>query len=327
MHSSNPLNRRAFALAAGAFGMGLAGVGRAAAFPQQRVAMIVPFSAGTAVDVVARFLAAKLAQQWNQPVFVENRVGGDGVIGTKAVKAAPEDGHTILYTGPPFLFAPDINTAAGYDPLKDFKPVARVTAPVYMLAATMNAPYNTFQEFVAAARRSGARLDVGTVGMHSTATVSGMAKAAGAEINIVNYKTTAQLISDGIAGHVPLVLSALGSLAQLTRDGKLKALATSGPKRSVVTPEVPTAMEGGATGFSVVSWNGAFVRTGTPDATVAAIAGAIRKATSEPDFLAFCKVQGLEPAFEDGKIWAQDLLSEKTSLSELLRQSGAWGNK
>lgn len=322
MHSGNRITRRSFMLAAGALGLALAGAAQAATFPQRPVAMIVPFPAGTAVDVVARFLATRLTQQWSQPVYVENRVGADGLIGTVAAKMAPADGHTILYSGPPFLFVPDLNPQADYDPLKDFRPVARVTAPVYMLAATRNEPYGTFQEMVETARRTGGQLDIGTAGAHGTATAAGMARAAGVDVNIINYKTTAQLISDSIAGHVPMVLSALGSLNALTHNGSLKALAVSGPQRSIIAPEVPTAMEAGAKDFSVVSWNGAFVRTGTPDAAVDAIAQAIHKATLGQDFIEFCRAQGLEPAFEDGKAWLEALPAERTYLNGLLRQSG-----
>jgi len=325
MPSTASLNRRAFAIGASAFGLG--GMARAATYPQQRVAMIVPFPAGTAVDVVGRFIASKLGQQWNQAVTVENRAGADGVIGTRAVKLAPADGQTILYTGPPFLFASLFSPDAGYDPFQDFVPAARVTAPVYMLAANPSTPFNSFKDMVEAARRRGTKLDVGTAGSHSAATVSGMAKAAGIDVNIVHYKATGQLINDGIAGHVPLVLSALGSLNPLTREQKLRALAVSGPKRSIIAPEVPTAMEAGATGFSVVSWNGAFVRTGTPESVVVAITEGIRKATHEPDFLEFCRVQGLEPAFEDGKQWGKDLPAERTYLAELMKQSGVLQGK
>lgn len=322
MRDTASINRRTFAIGAGAFGLGLCGAARGAAYPQQRVAMIVPFPAGTAVDVVGRFIASKLGQQWNQPVTVENRAGGDGVIGTRAVKQAPADGQTILFTGPPFLFAPLFNPDAGYDPFQDFVPAARVTAPVYMLAANPSSPFQSFRDMVDAARRGGTRLDVGTAGSHSAATVAGMAKAAGVEVNIVHYKATGQLINDGIAGHVPLVLSALGSLSALTREKKLRALAVSGPRRSIVAPDVPTAMEAGATGFSVVSWNGAFVRTGTPETTVKAIGDGIRKATADADFLEFCRVQGLEPAFEAGPQWAKDLPGERSYLADLMRQSG-----
>jgi len=322
MPSTASTNRRTFAIGAGAFGLGLGAAARGAAYPQQRVAMIVPFPAGTAVDAVARFLASKLGQQWNQPVTVEDRAGGDGVIGTRAVKMAPADGHTILFTGPPFLFAPLFNPDAGYDPFQDFVPAARATAPVYMLAANPSSPFQSFRDVVDAARRTGAKVDVGTAGSHSAATVAGMAKAAGVEVNIVHYKTTGQLINDGIAGHVPLVLHALGALNALTRERKLRPLAVSGPKRSIIAPEVPTAMEAGATGFSVVSWNGAFVRTGTPDSIVAAIGEGIRKATQDADFLEFCRLQGLEPAFENGAQWARELPAERSYLAGLMRQSG-----
>lgn len=191
-----------------------------------------------------------------------------------------------------------------------------------MLAANPSTPYNSFREMADAATRHGAKLDVGIAGSHSAAAASGMAKAAGFEVNIVKYKNTGQLISDGIAGHVPLVLSALGSLNTLARAGKLKALAVSGSKRSIIAPEVPTAMEAGAKGFALTSWNGAFVRTGTSDAIVAGITAGIRKATSDDDFLKFCHLQGLEPAFENGAQWARELPAERTYLAELLRQSG-----
>ena len=225
--------------------------------------MIVPFPAGTAVDVVARFLATRLTQQWNQSVYVENRVGADGLIGTVAARMAPADGHTILYTGPPFLFVPDLNPQADYDPLEGFsagrtRDRAGLHAGGDQERALQHLPGDGGNG-KAHRRPAGCRHCRRARHRHGR----GMARAAGVDINIINYKTTAQLISDSIAGHVPMVLSALGSLNTLTHNGSLKALAVSGPQRSIIAPEVPTAMEAGAKDFSVVSWNGAFVRTGT----------------------------------------------------------------
>lgn len=236
--------------------------------------------------------------------------------------AAPQDGHTILFTAPTFLFVPYLNTDAGYAPLQDFVPAARIVIPTYLLAASPLAPFKSFRELADLGKRGGAKVNLGVAGSHSAAAASGMAKAAGFEVNIVHYKTNGQMINDAIGGHIPLVLASLSTLNNLARDGRLRALAVSGATRSIVAPEVPTAMESGAKGFAVTSWTGAFVRSGTPDAIIAAITAGIRKATSEDDFLKFCHLQGIEPAFEAGSQWAKELPREQTYLAELLRQSG-----
>lgn len=298
------------------------GVRAADIFPQRRVTLLVPFTVGTAADAVARFLAARLSVQWGVPVIVENKAGADGVVGTKAVQLAPADGHTVLFTGPPFLYNTETMDAPPYVPLQDFRPVARVSSAMWMVAASQGTAFHNLQELIAVAKKSRAEIDVAVSGSTATAVVTALGATTGIRFKPIPYISTAQAISDTAAGHVALVVASIPGIAPLVRAGRLKGLGVSGMQRSISVPEIPTLAEAGARGYGIVSWNAAFVRAGTPEGSVAVLADGLRSVASADDFKAFAREQGVEPAFMGPAAWGQEAAAERSRWIGLLSEAG-----
>ncbi|KAK67746.1 tripartite tricarboxylate transporter substrate binding protein [Bordetella bronchiseptica] len=305
-------------------GLMLGAVARAqpAAYPAHRVTLLVPYTAGTAADAVARFIAAKLTALWGTTVLVENKAGADGVVGTRAVLQAPADGHMVLFTGPPFLYNTEMLQTAPYVPLRDFQPVARVSSAMWLFAAGRQAPFANLAELIALDKRQGRAADIAVSGSAAMAVATALKNATGARLNIVPYTSTSQAITDAAAGHVDAVAAAIAGVAPLVRSGMLNALGVSGPTRSLAVPEIPTLAEAGAPGFGFVSWNAAFVRSGTPEAAIARLAEGMGAVAASAEFREFAREQGVEPAFMGPDAWPAEAADQQARWSGLLREAG-----
>lgn len=314
--------RRALLAALPALVLGGAVRARPTAFPEHRVTLLVPYTAGTAADAVARYIAAKMTSLWNTTVMVENKAGADGVVGTRAVQQAPADGHTVLFTGPPFLYNTDMLDAPPYTPLRDFLPVARCSSAMWLFAAGKNAPFSDLRGLIDLGRRQSDGIAIAVSGSAAMAVATALKAAIGVRFNIVPYTSTSQAITDAAAGHVDAVAAAIAGVAPLVRAGRLNALGVSGPTRSLAVPEIPTLAEAGAPGFGFVSWNAAFVRSGTPDAAIATLAEGLRAVTASADFRDFAREQGVEPAFLGPDAWPAEAAAEQARWSALLREAG-----
>lgn len=314
--------RRALLAAIPALMLGGGALAQKAGFPAQRVTLLVPYTAGTAADAVARFIAARLTGLWGITVMVENKAGADGVVGTRAVLQAPADGHTVLFTGPPFLYNTEMLDSPPYVPLRDFQPVARCSSAMWLFAAGKHAPFSSLRELIELNRREGGSVDIAVSGSAAMAVATALKSATGVRFNIVPYTSTSQAITDAAAGHVDAVSAAIAGVAPLVRAGKLNALGVSGPTRSLAVPEIPTLAEAGATGFGFVSWNAAFVHSGTPLATIAALADGMRAVTTSAEFRDFAREQGVEPSFMGPDAWPAEAAAEQARWSALLREAG-----
>lgn len=314
--------RRALLAAIPALMLGGTAWAQKAAFPAQRVTLLVPYTAGTAADAVARFIAAKLTSLWGVAVLVENKAGADGVVGTRAVLQTPADGHTVLFTGPPFLYNTEMLDSPPYTPLRDFQPVARCSSAMWLFAASKRAPFSSLPELIELNRRQGSAVDIAISGSAAMAVAIALKSATGVRLNIVPYTSTSQAITDAAAGHVDVVAAAIAGVAPLVRADKLNALGVSGPTRSLAVPEIPTLAEAGAAGFGFVSWNAAFVRSGTPQAAITALANGIRTVTISAEFREFAREQGVEPAFMGPEAWPAEASAEQARWSALLREAG-----
>ncbi|PAX93960.1 hypothetical protein CKW47_13435, partial [Bordetella pertussis] len=266
-----------------------------AAYPAHRVTLLVPYTAGTAADAVARFIAAKLTALWGTTVLVENKAGADGVVGTRAVLQAPADGHMVLFTGPPFLYNTEMLQTAPYVPLRDFQPVARVSSAMWLFAAGRQAPFANLAELIALDKRQGRAADIAVSGLGRHGGGDRAQERHRARLNIVPYTSTSP--SHHRRRRRPCRRrgpAAIAGVAPLVRSGMLNALGVSGPTRSLAVPEIPTLAEAGAPGFGFVSWNAAFVRSGTPEAAIARLAEGMGAVAASAEFREFAREQGVE---------------------------------
>ena len=275
-------------------------VAAAQAWPFKAIRIIVPFPPGNASDVAARALADRLAQRLGQSVIVENRAGAQGAIGVEAVTKAPADGHTLLITSlSPLVITPHVSKNLPYDPLRDLAPVARIGWTSMILVAPPSFPANTVQELIAYGRANPGKLSYASLGAGtiSMLTMEVFKEATGLDILHVPYKGSAQAVTDLIGGQVPLMFDGMTSSYGHVKNGKLKALATSATKRSVLAPEIPTLAESGMSGLKdigVEGWTGMLAPAGTPATIIERLNAEVNLILEQADFKTRANGQNLD---------------------------------
>ena len=266
--------------------------------PDRPMRLIVPFPAGSATDTVSRILMQKLGVRLGQQIVVENRPGASGSIGIDMIAKAAPDGATIgLITASTHGVAPALGNKLPYDPIKDFKPIAMVGAAPYVLAMYPGIPAKTVAELVALAKTKPGELNYGSAGLASVAHLAAalFASETGIELTHVPYKSSAQSSIDMITGRLDMQFATVAPTLQNIRDGKLRALATTGRKRVFVLPDVPTMIESGVKDYDVALWFGYVAPAGTPDAIVARLNRDMAAILSDPETAETLRQQGFEP--------------------------------
>ena len=280
----------------------LAGVPAAAQpdanYPDRPIRLIVPFPAGSATDTVSRILTQKLGARLGQQLVVENRAGASGNIGVDIIAHAAPDGYTLgLITASTHGVAPALSAKLSYDPIADFKPVSMVGAAPYVLVLYPGIPAKTISELVALAKTKPGQFNYGSAGPASVAHLAAalFASLTGIEMTHVPYKSSAQSSIDLITGRLDMQFATVAPTLQSIRDGKLRALATTGRKRVAVLPDVPTMIEQGVTDYDVALWFAYAMPAGTPDAIVARLNGAMTAVLTEGETVEALRKQGFEP--------------------------------
>lgn len=291
-------SRRALLLAmAGA--AALPGIASAAAgFPEHPIRIIVPYSTGGSADQTARLLAEPLGQRLGKPVIVENRPGAAGNIGTQEVANAKPDGYTLLlgFDGT-LVVAPNVMSKLPFDTLKNFQPVSKLVNTTLILAANPAVPANDFAELLAYSKKNPTALSYGTTGTGSTLHLGGELLKAQTGINWMHvpYKGGGQALNDTVGGSTPLVYTAVATVAQYLKSGRLKGIGVSSPVRSPAVPDVPTIAERGVPGFDVSSWFGLLAPAGTPRDIVDRLNREVLAVMNDPALRERYLSLGLEP--------------------------------
>ena len=254
-------------------GIGHVGAAHAQSYPDKPVKLILPYTAGSPNDVLARLIAPPLSTRLRQSVIVENRPGGGTSIGVKAVIAAEPDGYTLLYSNTPVhLIAPLASRSATFDPIKDFVPIAMTGTSSLILVISPAIPANTIQEFVAYAKANPGKLSFGYGRGTLPHLVGEMFKIATAtDIASIPYRGGAQAVPDILGGRIHMNFGTPATLVPLIRDGKLRALAITSAARYADLPNVPTMIESGLPNVTAVSYYGILGPAGTPAGVVTKI--------------------------------------------------------
>jgi tripartite-type tricarboxylate transporter receptor subunit TctC len=228
-------------------------------FPSKPLRIVVPFPAGSATDTVARILGGSVSQAVGQPVVVDNKAGADGAIAASEVAKAAPDGYTMLLaTNSPMSVVPVMKKVPPYDPIADFTPITDVGRYTFFIVVHPDVPAKTLQELIGYAKSNPGKLNYATgntTGIVSTALFQSL---AGIRMLHVPYKGEPQAITDVLANRVQLIFASSTTSVPHIRDGKLRAIVTTLPKRSSVLPNVPTIAEAGMPEFSIVSWAALF---------------------------------------------------------------------
>ena len=283
------INRRTFAaMAATGFGLAAVGSGHAQSFPSKPVKIILPYTPGSPNDVLVRLVAPYLTTRLGQPVVVDNRPGGGTTIGAKAVMTAEPDGHTLLFTNTPtHVIAPLISKSITFDPIADFVPVVAVGSTILVMVIGPNIPASSVQEFVAHAKANPGKLNFGFGQGTLPHLVGELFKATtGADVASIPYRGGAQAVTDLMGGRIDMNFGATVTLAPLARDGKLKALAVTGPARSRDLPDVPTMTEAGLPNVTTVTYYGLMGPPGMPADVVGRINSEVNEILKSTDLIA-----------------------------------------
>jgi tripartite-type tricarboxylate transporter receptor subunit TctC len=254
-----------------------------APYPSQPVRFVIAFGPGGVADTTSRLVAEKLGEKLGQRVIIENNPGGGGIAAARAVLSAPADGHTLALLTNGTSISVSLFNNLTFNPLTDFAPVTKIGKFEFFLAANANSPYRSLADMIKAAREAPGKLNVGTVNPGSTQHLSALLlkSTAGIEFQWVPFRNSPDLLVALLRGDVDAAIDAYAAFRGNIDDGKLRALATSAPTRSPLLPNIPTAQEDGAGNFDVTSWNGMFVRAGTPPAIIAQLNAAMREVLAD----------------------------------------------
>ena len=292
--------RAKWMLAIGALLLAISGSTLAAKadYPDKPIRIVVPYTPGGTVDLLARALSPYLTKAWNQQIIVENRPGAGGSVGAEYVAAAPGDGYTLfLSTNSPLTTNVAVFKTLNYDPLKDFVPVILAGENSLVLAVDPRLPVKSVDDLIALAKKEPGRLIGASSGNGSTShmALAEFDKMAGVDITHVPYKGGVPSLTAVISGEAQLVFADVVPTLPMIRDKRVNALATTGLNRSGVTPDIPTLNELGLKGFSVTAWIGLVAPKGTPQAVVDKLNGEINTILKDPELRAQIIKFGIDP--------------------------------
>ncbi len=311
-------------LLATAIAAGLAGPA-AAQYPDKPVRLVVPFTAGGSPDTTARRVAQRLTQELKQQFVVENRPGAAGNIGAESVARSAPDGYTLMMMANSHVINPALYARITYDAVKDFTPICLILRGGSMMVVPADSPAKTVTEFVELAKANPGKLNFGSGGAGSPAHLAAEAfrQATGIDYVHVPYKGAPEivraLLSDQVQVGFPTFETALGQVQQKT----LRALATTGSKRSRLLPDTPTLLEALPDGFSLEGWLGLVAPAGTPPDVGKAIVAAMTNALKDPAFREQLESGGSEIDFKAGSEFGATLPGELVKWRKLVEGVGA----
>lgn len=294
-------------------------------YPDRSVVVIVPQSPGGANDSIARVIAHLLTTQLGQPFVIENRVGAGGTIGTALAARAKPDGHTLLLTADSAqVINPALYRNPGFDPIKDFEPIAPLATAGYVLVANNGFKPNTVAELIAAAKAEPGRIAIGSAGNGTLNHLIGemLEKAAGIDMMHVPYKGAAAAVNDLIGGQVQVSVQSLPSSIAHIRAGKIKVLGVVNEKRVAALPDVPTIGET-VKGFGQTPWYGLFAPAGTPKAIIARLEAEVGRALDTDEAREKLAAVGCEPFKGTAASFGVLVRDELPKWVRIVKESGA----
>jgi tripartite-type tricarboxylate transporter receptor subunit TctC len=255
------------------------------AYPDRPIRMIVPLAAASAVDVAARIVTQRMADNMGQPFVIVNQPGAAGLIGAEQVARAEPDGYTLGgFNDSVMTVVPNLQSKMRWDILKDFEPVSLVATVEWGLITGNQTSFRTAADLIAAAKGAPGKIDYGSGGPGSPQhlAMAMFASSAGISLTHVPYKGATQAATDVAAGQIPVGFQGLGTVAALVRGGQLRLVAVATPNRLPQFPDVPTVSESGLPGFSFNSWFAILAPAGTPKHIIARLNAEIQRAVGDP---------------------------------------------
>ena len=273
------------------------GAALAQAFPSQTVKIVVPFPPGGTTDILARQLAAELAQKWGIPVIVDNKAGASGTIFSEQLVRMPPDGHTLMLTATHHVINPGLYKNLKYDTRTAFTPIAQVASVPNVLLVHPSVPVQNVQDFVRYAKERPGQLNFGSSGTGGANHLSGELFNAMTGVNMVHipYKGAAPALNDLLGGQIPVMFDSLTGVIQQVKAGKLRALGVTSLKRAPAAPEIPTLDESGIKGFEATAWFGLYAPGNMPPELTRKLSADVLEALKSPRIQNQFAEQGATP--------------------------------
>ena len=291
-------------------------------YPARPVRLLLGFPAGGPTDVIARVLAQRLSGYWGQPVVVENRPGADASIAMEIVAKAVPDGHTLYMVQPGIAINPALYKKVPFDPIRDFAPITLIGDVPNLVAINPAVAAASLPEFIALAKAKKGQLFYGATSSPTMLATELFNTMAGIRVVRVNFKGAAPAITALISGEVQVLLSGIGTLLPLAKAGKVRAIAITSAKRSVLAPEIATADENGVPGYITSTWYGVAAPGATPRRIIDRVNSDVRKALGEPEVKARLLDQGIEPTPNTPDQFAAMIRAEIAKWAKVVKDSG-----
>jgi tripartite-type tricarboxylate transporter receptor subunit TctC len=319
-------NARPGRMALAALLLFVAGAALADDYPNKPIRLILSFPPGGGTDLLGRTVSQKLAEKWNQPVVVDNRAGGNGVIGARAAITAAPDGYT-LYVGSSdhLILAPNLFLNLPYETLRDFVPVISLANQYYVLVVHPSVPATTVKDFIALAKSKPGQLNYSSPGAGTGGHLTGefFQRMTGVKLTHVPYKGSAPAIVDLLAGRdVTTSFASMASVVPHIKGGKLRALVLTSVNRITALPDVMTTADAGLPDLVVYSWNGVFAPIGTPNVIVARLNNEIAGFLRAPDIVERLVGLGLDPTGGTPEVFTASVKADLQRWAKIIKDSG-----
>lgn len=293
-------------------------------YPSRSITIVIPFPAGGSADTLARLIGQKLSESLGQAVVVENKPGAGGNLGTDAVAKAAPDGYTLLLAPSSIAIAPSLYSKLPFDPIKDFAPVTLIGSIPMVVVVNPDFPAKTIAELIALAKSKPGEISYASAGNGSTnhLAVELFKIKTGIDMLHIPYRGNPLAIVDVIAGRVPVFFDFVLTGLPHIREGKVRALATTGAHRSAVMPDVPTVMEAGVPDFEASTWFGVYAPAGTKPAIVEKLNEEILAVLALPTIRERLTVLGVDVIAEGPQALAALTKSDLEKWGPIIRKAG-----
>ncbi len=265
-------------------------------YPSKPIRIVSPYPAGGSTSIMARLVAQPLTEAWGQQVIVDNRGGGNTLIGSEHVARSAADGYTLILVTTTHTIIPQL-ISTPYDPVKDFVPVATIGGTENILVVHPAVPVKNLKELIALAKAKPGQLNYGTSGSGSVThlAIELFRIMSGTNMQAIPYKGSGPALTDLLGGQIQVYMNSAANFIPHIKSGRVKALAVSGEKRLAVVPELPTFSEAGLAGYNVRSWYGILAPAGAPKAIIDKLSREIARILTTPELKERLAGQGTEP--------------------------------
>ena len=302
-----------------------AGDSLAQSYPARPLRLIVPFPPGGSTDIYARIIAPPLGEALRQQVVVDNRPGAGGALGAELAAKAPADGYTIwLGQTNNLVIGPILRAKNAYDPVRDYAPITLLMKAPQVMVVNVDSSLASIRDLIAAAKKAPGTLTYGSAGIGSSGHINGelFNQSAGVAINHIPYKGGAPAMIDLRGGRITYVATSLASAAQGLKEGKLKALATTGRTRARMLPDVPSVAESGVPGYELTSWHGMLAPTGVPKEAVSRLNREIVAVLRQPNVEKTLLTEGGDITPSTPEEFSTFLRAEIAKWTKVIKQAG-----